>query len=208
MLMFNPCEEIYGPWKHNEVQNHHTCIYHANFQACRGPWNWIWNLQDPTGIEFPDRKQIKEPYLQIYCQSSRAKHGTLNGLEICHCQKLMPQINVQKNRELGVATEGPDKPPKIFSVSVKYPWNLREMRCLPVKCGVYLWNAMFTRGKEPPLEWFCVFVFFPGFVKPVWSSGCQPHLNCLSRMPVPWCLLFPRLSLGASRAKHLLSCKI
>ena len=91
--------------------------------------------------------------------------------------------------------------------SVKYPWSLREMRCLPVKCGVYPWNAMFTRGKEPPLEWFCVFVFFPGFVKPVWSSGCQPHLNCLSRMPVPWCLLFPRLSLGASRAKHLLSCK-
>ena len=35
MLMFNPCEEIYGPWKRNEVQNHHTCIYHANFPACR-----------------------------------------------------------------------------------------------------------------------------------------------------------------------------
>ena len=104
MLMFNPCEEIYGPWKRNEVQNHHACIYHANFPACRGPWNWIWNLQDPTGIEFTDRKQIKEPYLQLYCQSSRAKHGTLNGLEIYHCQKLMPQINVQRNREFGVAT--------------------------------------------------------------------------------------------------------
>ena len=111
MLMFNPCEEIYGPWKRNEVQNHHTCICHANFPACRGPWNWIWNLQDPTGIEFP----VYQGTL-IYCQSSRAKHGTLNGLEICHCQKLMPQINVQRNRELGVATEGPDKPPKIFSV--------------------------------------------------------------------------------------------
>ena len=57
-----------------------------------------------------------EPYLQIYCKSSRAKHGTLNGLEIYHCQKLMPQISVQRNRELGVATERPDKPPKIFSV--------------------------------------------------------------------------------------------
>ena len=61
-----------------------------------------------------NKSRNPKPYLQIYCQSSRAKHGTLNGLEICHCQKLMPQINVQ--RELGVATEGPDKPPKIFSV--------------------------------------------------------------------------------------------
>ena len=47
--------------------------------------------------------------------------------------------------------------------SVKYPWSLREMRCLPVKCGVYPWNAMFTRGKEPPLEYnvfLCFFLFF------------------------------------------------
>ena len=47
---------------------------------------------------------------------NRAKHGTLNGLEIYHCQKLMPQINVHRNRELGVATERPDKSPKIFGV--------------------------------------------------------------------------------------------
>ena len=66
MLMFNPCEEIYGPWKRNEVQNHHTYIHYSNFPTCKGPWNWIWNLQDPTSIEFPDRKQIKEPYLQVF----------------------------------------------------------------------------------------------------------------------------------------------
>ena len=34
--------------------------------------------------------------------------------------------------------------------SVKYPWSLREMRCLPVKCSVYPRKAMFTRGKEQP----------------------------------------------------------
>ena len=33
--------------------------------TCRGPWNWIWNLHGPTSVEFPDRKQIKEPYLQV-----------------------------------------------------------------------------------------------------------------------------------------------
>ena len=66
MLMFNPCEEIDGPRKRNEVQNNHTYIHHSNFPTCKGPWNWIWNLQDPTSIEFPDRKQIKEPYLQVF----------------------------------------------------------------------------------------------------------------------------------------------
>ena len=44
MLMFNPCEEIYGPWKRNEAQNHHTYIHYSNFPTCKGPWNWIWNL--------------------------------------------------------------------------------------------------------------------------------------------------------------------
>ena len=97
--------------------------------------------------------------------------------------------------------------------SVKYPWSLREMRCLPVKCGVYPWNAMFTRGKSnpmPPLEYnvfLCFFLFF-------FNQSGHPDANRiqfldwpLSRTPLPWCLLFTRLSLGASRAKHPLSCK-
>ena len=59
-------------------------------------------------------------YLHFYCQSSRTKHGTLNGLEICRSQKLMSQIdiwiNAQRNRELSLATRGRNTPPKILSV--------------------------------------------------------------------------------------------
>ena len=59
-------------------------------------------------------------YLYFYCQSSRTKHGTLNGLEICRSQKLMSQIdiwiNAQRNRELSLATGGRNTPPKILSV--------------------------------------------------------------------------------------------
>ena len=36
-------------------------------------------------------------YLHFYCQSSRTKHGTLNGLEICRSQKLMSQIDMNYN---------------------------------------------------------------------------------------------------------------
>ena len=33
-------------------------------------------------------------YLHFYCQSSQTKHGISNGLEICHSQKLMSQIDM------------------------------------------------------------------------------------------------------------------
>ena len=158
MLRFNPCEEIYGPWKRNEVQNHHTYIHYSNFPTCKGPWNWIWNLQDPTSIEFPDRKQIKEPYLQVFAfllseftdktwDLKRFGNLPLPEAHVTDWYELMP-------REIGNSVWPPEDqthPQKSLAWnSVKYPWSLREMRCLPVKCGVYPWNAMFTRGKEQP----------------------------------------------------------
>ena len=158
MLMFNPCEEIYGPWKRNEVQNHHTYIHYSNFPTCKGPWNWIWNLQDPTSIEFPDRKQIKEPYLQVFAfllseftdktwDLKRFGNLPLPEAHATDWYELMP-------KEIGNSVWPPEDqthPQKSLARnSVKYPWSLREMRCLPVKCGVYPWNAMFARGEEQP----------------------------------------------------------
>ena len=95
-------------------------------------------------------------YLHFYCQSYRTKHGTLNGLEICRSQKLMSQIDMNyiyiMPKEIGNSVWPPEdqtNPQKSLARnSVNYPWSLREMRCLPVKCGVYPWKAMFTRGKE------------------------------------------------------------
>ena len=141
----------------------HTYIYihHSNFPPCKGPWNWIWNLQDPISIEFPDRKQIKEPYLQVFAfllseftdkTWDLKRFGNLplpeaHVTDWYEIYELMP-------KEIGNSVWPPEDqthPQKSLAWnSVKYPWSLREMRCLPVKCGVYPWHAMFTWGEEQP----------------------------------------------------------
>ena len=138
--------------------NHITYINNSNLPTCRGPWSWSWNLQDPTSIEFPDRKQIQKPYLQVFAfllseftdktrDLKRFGNLPLPEAHVTDWYELMPQ----EMGELSVATGGPYKHQKSLAWnSVKYPWSLREMRCLLVKYAVYPWNAIFTKGKEQP----------------------------------------------------------
>ena len=123
-------------------------IYSAfQFSNVLKPWNWIWNLQDPTSIEYPDGKQIQEPYLQVFA-------FLLSG----------------------------------FTDKI---WDLK-----------WFWKCATPTSSCYRL----IFSLMPQEIgKSVWPL--EDQTNPFVKAPLPWCLLFPRLSFGGSRAKHPLSCK-
>ena len=108
-------------------------------------------------MEFQDGKQIKEPYLQVFAfllSEFTGKTWDLKRVWIFAAQKSGTQCGHWRTRQTQ----------KILAWnSVKYPW------CLPVKCGVYPWNAVFTceipclpeekSHPMPPLEDNAFFLF-------------------------------------------------
>jgi hypothetical protein len=131
MLMFNPCEETYGPWK---------CIFIVPISQRVGPLELSLNLQDSTSIECANRKHIKEPYLQVFAFWLSEFTGKTWDLKRFGNLPL-PEIHVTDWYELMLKEIGNSVwPPEHHTNPQKsLAWSnrevcmvfTREMRCLP-----------------------------------------------------------------------------
>jgi hypothetical protein len=114
MLMFNPCEEINRPWKCKTIIHIFSIPIFQRVEALE------LNLKPTRSYKYriSGRKTHQGTIFASICIFIVRVYGQNMGpkmvLEMCHSNKLMLQIDIfidaPRNREISVATGGPDKP--------------------------------------------------------------------------------------------------